>query len=169
MMTETWRVVDGLGGVREVPVRVEGGQLYVGAGPGPRVWPGGTMRRLAVSSLAVSMGWPVREILAPEDAERAGLLGGLLAVIHRDGGHYTLQHGVRRATGDAVLRVLAEREELALSEREHVTAERARCAAVCREVAARYRGGACPCEECEGRCDGARECAEAIERGEAGR
>lgn len=50
-----------------------------------------------------------------------------------------------------------------------VAAERARCAAVCREVAARYRGGACPCEECEGRCDGARECAEAIERGEAGR
>jgi len=54
-------------------------------------------------------------------------------------------------------------------EEQQVSAERARCAAVCREVAARYRGGACPCEECEGRCDGARECAEAIERGEVGR
>ena len=164
MTTETWRVVDGLGGVREVPVRVEGGQLYVGAGPGPRVWPGGTMRRLAVSSLAVSMGWPVREILAPEDAERAGLLGGLLAVIHRDGGHYTLQHGVERATGDAVLRVLAEREELALSEREHVAAERARCAAVCREVAQRERGHGDTVARMA-----AETCAEAIERGEAGR
>ena len=49
-----------------------------------------------------------------------------------------------------------------------VAAERARCAAVCREVAARYRSGACGCAECEGRGDGARECAEAIERGEAG-
>ena len=50
-----------------------------------------------------------------------------------------------------------------------VAAERTRCAAVCREVAARYRGGACPCEECDGRCNGSLECAEAIERGEAGR
>ena len=50
-----------------------------------------------------------------------------------------------------------------------IAAERARCAAVCREVAARYRHGACGCEECEGRGDGARECAEAIERGEVGR
>lgn len=48
-------------------------------------------------------------------------------------------------------------------------AERARCAAACREVAARYRYGACGCEECEGRSDGARECAEAIDRGEGGR
>ena len=46
-----------------------------------------------------------------------------------------------------------------------VAAERARCAAVCREVASRYRSGACGCAECEGRGDGARECAEAIERG----
>ena len=57
------------------------------------------------------------------------------------------------------------RELVAIEVVREVLAERARCAAVCREVAARYRGGACPCEECEGRCDGARECAEAIERG----
>ena len=127
---EIWRVVDELGGVREVPVRADGAQMLVGAGPGPRVWPGSTMPRLAVASLAVSMGWPVREILAPEDAERAALLGGLLAVIHRDGGHYLAQHGAEYACGDAVRRVLADREGLALSEREHVAAERARCAAV---------------------------------------
>jgi hypothetical protein len=59
------------------------------------------------------------------------------------------------------------REVVALSR--ELAAERARCAAVCREVAERYRYGACGCEECEGRGDGARECAEAIERGEAGR
>jgi hypothetical protein len=117
MTTETWRVVDGLGGVREVPVRAEGGQLYVGSGPGPRVWPGSTMPRLAVASLAVSMGWPVREILAPEDAERASLLGCLLAVIHRDGGHHTLQHGAERSCADAVRRVLYDREALATIER----------------------------------------------------
>ena len=58
---------------------------------------------------------------------------------------------------------------LADAVRAAVAAERARCAAVCREVAARYRHGACGCEECEGRSDGARECAEAIERGEVGR
>ena len=46
-----------------------------------------------------------------------------------------------------------------------VLAERARCAAACREMVARYRSGACGCAECEGRRDGARECAEAIERG----
>jgi len=161
--SEIWRVVDPLGGVREVPVRVDGGLLYVGAGPGPRVWLGSTMPRLAVASLAVSMGWPVREILAPKDAERAGLLGGLLAVIHRDGGHYTLQHGIGRSTGDAVHRVLADREELALAEREFVAAERARCAAVCREVATATRadGG----NPYDGRAEVADECAEAIERG----
>jgi hypothetical protein len=58
---------------------------------------------------------------------------------------------------------------LAYETKAAVTAERARCAAVCREVAARYRHGACGCEECEGRGDGARECAEALERGEVGR
>lgn len=52
---------------------------------------------------------------------------------------------------------------------EAVAAERARCAAVCRESAGRYRSGAWYREECAGRIDGARECAEAIERGEAGR
>jgi hypothetical protein len=62
---------------------------------------------------------------------------------------------------DAVLGLVA-----ADAVRAAVAAERGRCAAVCREAAARYRYGACGCEECEGRSDGARECAEAIERGE---
>jgi hypothetical protein len=76
----------------------------------------------------------------------------------------------------ASLRVALADNDLILEERERqltaaltaVAAERARCAAVCREVAARYRHGACGCAWCEGRRDGARECAEAIERGEAG-
>jgi len=62
---ETWRVVDARGGVREVPVREEGDALLVGAGPGPRVWPLYSDPRLAVQSLALSMRWPAREILAP--------------------------------------------------------------------------------------------------------
>jgi hypothetical protein len=76
----------------------------------------------------------------------------------------------------ATLRVALADNDLILEERERqltaaltaVAEERARCAAVCREVEARYRHGACGCEECEGRRGGARECAEAIERGEAG-
>ena len=63
----------------------------------------------------------------------------------------------------------AERDRLLTASLEAVANERARCAAACREVAARYRHGACGCEECGGRGDGARECAEAIERGEVGR
>ena len=57
---------------------------------------------------------------------------------------------------------------LAYETKAAIAAERARCAAVCRAVAARYRYGACCCEKCEGRGDGARECAEAIERGPMG-
>ena len=76
----------------------------------------------------------------------------------------------------ASLRVALADNDLILEERERQLtaaladgyAERDRCAAVCRAVAARYRHGACGCAECEGRRDGARECAEAIERGEAG-
>lgn len=198
MTTRTWRVVDELGGVREVPVRVEGGQLHVGAGPGPRVWPESTMPRLAVASLAVSMGWPVREILAPEDAERAGLLGGLLdvllAVIHRDGGHYTLQHGVGRSCTDALRRVLYDREALAMVERERdgarsdcrvmsrlhgdrsedliaakrdLAAESARCAGVCRAVGEGRAGP--PRTATAERALAAHDCAEAIERGAVSR
>jgi len=65
--------------------------------------------------------------------------------------------------GTAVHRVLADREELALAEREFVAAERARCAAVCREVATATRadGG----NPYDGRAEVADECAEAIERG----
>ena len=155
MTTEIWRVVDPLGGVREVPVRVEGERMYVGAGPGPRIWPASTSPRFAVTSLAMGMRWTVREILAPEESQRAGLLGGLLAVIHRDGGHHCAQYGVERSTGDAVRRVLRDREAAV----EAVAAERARCAAVCRKVAAGYDGHAGAV---------ARQCAEAIERGAVG-
>jgi len=66
-----------------------------------------------------------------------------------------------RAALAALVDAEAERDEAV---RAAVAAERARCAAACCEVAARYRRGACSCEECEGRGDGARECAEAIER-----
>jgi hypothetical protein len=112
MRTEMWRVVDGHGGVREVPVRVKGAQMLVGAGPGPRAWAATVSPRLAVANLAVSMGWPVREILAPGE----------------------------------------------LSAEERVAAERARCAAVCREVSAqRWAVGLAEAA--------ATECAEAIERG----
>jgi hypothetical protein len=54
---------------------------------------------------------------------------------------------------------------LAEAVRAAVAAERARCAAVCREVADIYRRSGCACAECEGRRDGARECAEEIECG----
>jgi len=82
------------------------------------------------------------------------------------------ERNAARAEADA-LRVALADNDLILEERERqltaaltaVTEERSRCAAVCREVAARYRSGACGCAECEGRGDGARECAEAIERG----
>jgi hypothetical protein len=50
-----------------------------------------------------------------------------------------------------------------------IAAERARCAAVCREVADIYRRSGCTCAECEGHREGARECAEEIECGEVGR
>lgn len=71
MTTGTWRVVVDDGGVREVPVRVEDGQMSVGAGPGPRVWDVRMSPRFAVASLAVSVGWRVREILAPGEATAA--------------------------------------------------------------------------------------------------
>lgn len=91
------------------------------------------------------------ELVAPDAVEAARL---------RD------DRDAARLAALAALRVaLADNEAAALTA---VAAERDRCAAVCREVAARYRHGACGCAWCEGRRDGARECAEAIERGEAG-
>ena len=71
----------------------------------------------------------------------------------------------------ASLRVALADNDLILEERERQLtaaladgyAERDRCAAVCRAVAARYRHGACGCAEC-----GAHACADEIERGEAG-
>ena len=68
----------------------------------------------------------------------------------------------------ASLRVALADNDLILEERERqltaaltaVAEERARCAAVCRAVAARYHHGACGCAEC-----GAHACADEIERG----
>ena len=64
------------------------------------------------------------------------------------------------AVGWEVVEILAPGE---LSAEEHVAAERARCAAVCREVATATRadGG----NPYDGRAEVADECAEAIERG----
>lgn len=44
----------------------------------------------------------------------SNLLGNLLAVIHRDGGHYQDQHGLNKACADAKTLVLEEREQLRL-------------------------------------------------------
>jgi hypothetical protein len=38
-------------------------------------------------------------------------LGNLLAVIHRDGGHYRSEHGDEKATSDAIAAVLVMRQE----------------------------------------------------------
>lgn len=37
-----------------------------------------------------------------EAVQYYNLLAGLLAVIHRDGGHYCAQHGIAKATADAI-------------------------------------------------------------------
>lgn len=186
---EMWRLVDGRGGVREVPVRVEGGLLLVGPGPQPRYFASEEPPRLALMHYAMSMRWPIAEILAPGERTRSEALvdrqhfRDLLAVIHRDGGHYLAQHGVERACFDGARRVLYDREALVMVERERdsarsdcgvmshlhgerseeliaakrdLAAERARCAAVCRDVAAEYEGHAGAV---------ARQCAEAVERG----
>lgn len=44
------------------------------------------------------------------DSDR--LLGNLLAIIHRDGGHYQDQHGTARAATDAGATVLRDRAEI---------------------------------------------------------
>jgi hypothetical protein len=71
MTTGTWRVVVDDGDVREVPVRVEGAWMFVGAGAGPQQWSASLPPRFAVASSAVSKGWRVREILAPGEATAA--------------------------------------------------------------------------------------------------
>ena len=107
--------------------------------------------------------------------ERAALLEEL-AVARRERDDWNARATAMEAERDEARAALAD-NDLILEQRERqltaaltfVAEERARCATVCREVVARYRSGACGCAECEGRRDGARECAEAIERGEAGR
>ena len=86
----------------------------------------------------------------------------------RDAARLAALATARVALADAEL-MLEQRERRLTAALTFVAEERARCATVCREVAARYRSGACGCAECEGRGDGARECAEAIERGAVGR
>jgi hypothetical protein len=101
------------------------------------------------------------ELVAPDAVEAAR------ARDDRDAARLAALATLRVALADNDL-ILEERERQLTAALTAVAAERARCAAVCREVAARYRHGACGCAWCEGRRDGARECAEAIERGEAG-
>ena len=40
------------------------------------------------------------------------LLNELLAVIHRDGGHYVQEHGIEKAVEDAIILINKERSEL---------------------------------------------------------
>jgi hypothetical protein len=77
----------------------------------------------------------------------------------RELGHVAAAAVTRADAAEARLAALAEA----------VREERARCAAVCREVADIYRRSGCTCAECEGHREGARECAEEIECGEVGR
>lgn len=44
------------------------------------------------------------------------MLMNLLAVIHRDGGHYVSEHGFEKATEDAMNVIIEERNRLAQSE-----------------------------------------------------
>lgn len=107
--------------------------------------------------------------------ERAGLLEELDAA-RRERDDWNALATAMEAERDEARAALAD-NDLILEQRERqltaaltfVAEERARCATVCREVVARYRSGACGCAECEWRGDGARECAEAIERGVVGR
>lgn len=52
------------------------------------------------------------EDIAPSEKEKERLLKNLLAVIHRDGGHYVDNHGVKKATQDAIDIILDERRIL---------------------------------------------------------
>lgn len=104
----------------------------------------------------------------PADADLALVIADARA--HRARAHAAEEEcdHLRVALADAEL-ILEQRERQLTAALTFVAEERARCATVCREVASRYRSGACGCAECEGRGDGARECAEAIERGAVGR
>jgi len=120
------------------------------------------IRRLARRVVRGGMGCALDPVLAVDTA--IATLDGMMVTIER----IASDRDTARAETDA-LRVALADADLILEERERqltaaltaVAAERERCAALCREVAARYRYGACGCE---GRSDGARECAEAIER-----
>ena len=68
--------------------------------------------------------------LAPKMADayeaQARMLGGLLAVIHRDGGHYQAEHGTEKAVADAmrVRHELVQQVESQARELAEVKAER---------------------------------------------
>lgn len=103
--------------------------------------------------------------------ERAALLEELAAA-RRERDDWNASATAMEDERDEARAALAD-NELILEQRERqltdaltsVAAERARCAAVCREVADIYRRSGCACAECEGHRDGARECAEEIECG----
>ena len=42
------------------------------------------------------------EVARLAQMDEAGMLGELLAVLHRDGGHYVEEHGLPRAVADAM-------------------------------------------------------------------
>jgi rubrerythrin len=57
--------------------------------------------------------WRENQDLMDEIARLRSILGDILAVIHRDGGHYTEEHGLERSARDATRRVSELREGLA--------------------------------------------------------
>lgn len=56
---------------------------------------------------------PKRDAWRGGDSYEASMLRDLLAVIHRDGGHYVEEHGLDKAIEDAKTKVLATRVALA--------------------------------------------------------
>lgn len=48
----------------------------------------------------------------PQEPDYKHLLFNLLAIIHKDGGHYTTEHGAQKATEDAIHIVGNLRQEI---------------------------------------------------------
>ena len=162
--TQTWRVVCEGGEVLEVIVEDRG---YVSDGRRQSV--AGGVYIISESPRVAVVRWCAME--AHEKAVVELVAPGAQTSEERLA-QVTAERDAARAKTDA-LRVALADADLIMEQRERqITAslttaaeERARCAAVCREVMSRYRHGACGCEECEGWFYGARACAEAIERG----
>lgn len=79
-------------------------------------------------------------------------LGEILAVIHRDGGHYTGEHGISKSVADAHAAwaaVILEREQL----KEKLSALREKCARICDlEFAANWNSSAMAAANAAKRC-----------------